>query len=208
MSSRTFRSLVLFLFLLAGVSPAQAHRLKVFATVVGDRIEGKAYFVGGGPAGRVSAVLRDRQEKVVAEGRTEADGRFALVAPFRTDLVVVVDAMDGHVARFDIAAARLPEALPAEAGVEGVAKAETLPASEVGSQQVISSTVAATNNAEDVAAAVARQIEPLAEQLDALESSIRIHDVLGGLGYIAGIFGLLAFLKSRRRPDPGPGGPA
>ena len=202
MSSRSACLLALVLLLLGSfVSPAEAHRLKVFATVVGDRIEGKAYFVGGGPAGGVSTVLRDSRDKIVAEGRTETNGRFAFTAPVRADLTVVVDAMDGHVARFDIAAARLPETLPAEPGMAGVAKAETLLVPGDGNQQVASGTVAPAGNAEDIAAAVARQIEPLAEQLDALESSIRLHDILGGLGYIIGIFGLLAFLKSRRRPD-------
>jgi nickel transport protein len=47
--------------------------------------------------------------------------------------------------------------------------------------------------------AVARRIAPLAAQIDALESTLRIQDVIGGVGYIAGIFGLIAFLKSRRR---------
>lgn len=179
---------------LAGsMSPALAHRLKVFATVVGAGIEGKAYFVGGGPAENVSTTLRDRNEKIVAEGQTDTEGRFALVAPVKTDLTVVVDAKDGHIARFTIAAARLPDTLPAG---DSAGAAAASPPAEVAAAGPVEAPAQA--NVDEIAAAVARQIEPLAEQLDSLESSIRLHDVLGGLGYIIGIFGLLAFLKARR----------
>jgi len=179
------------------LSPAAAHRLKVFATVVGTSVEGKAYFVGGGPAENVSATLRDLNEKVVAEGRTDTEGRFALTAPVRSDLVVVVDAMDGHVARFAIAAARLPSNLPAgEAG-------EATPARPPAGEKIALAVPAMSADADEIASSVARQIEPLAEQIDAMESAIRLRDVLGGLGYIVGIFGLIAFFKARRRTGGG-----
>jgi nickel transport protein len=187
----------LSLLALAGLlSPAEAHRLKVFAAVVGANIEGKAYFVGGGPAVNVSATLRDRSEKIVDEGLTDMEGRFALTAPAREDLTVVVDALDGHVARFTIAAARLPETLPAG---EGGGLPAATPAEGAGPVPI---DPLPTASAEEIAAIVARQIEPVVEQLDSLESSIRLHDVLGGLGYIIGIFGLFAFLKSRLGATP------
>jgi nickel transport protein len=48
-------------------------------------------------------------------------------------------------------------------------------------------------------AAIARQIRPLREQLDAAESRIRLHDLMGGIGTIFGLFGCWAWLQSRRR---------
>jgi hypothetical protein len=39
----------------------------------------------------------------------------------------------------------------------------------------------------------------LEERIDALENTLRLHDVLGGLGYILGLFGLWAWLKARGR---------
>ncbi|MBN9026889.1 MAG: carboxypeptidase regulatory-like domain-containing protein, partial [Rhizobiales bacterium] len=50
----------------------------------------------------------------------------------------------------------------------------------------------------DLEIAVARKVAPLAAQIDALQSALRIQDIVGGIGYIVGIFGLVAFLKSRR----------
>lgn len=182
-------AILLAALLCAGLAgPAAAHRLKVFATVVGGSVEGRAYFVGGGAAGNVAAVLEDSAGTVVAEGRTGGDGRFALDAPSREDLVVVVDALDGHVARFAIPADRLPDTLPSAPMAAAAAVPPAPDAAPVATPALDAA----------VEAAVARQIAPLAEQIDALEASVRLRDVIGGLGYIAGIFGLLAFLKARR----------
>jgi nickel transport protein len=140
--------------------------------------------------------LRDGGGKIVAEERTDSNGRFALLAPIRTDLTVIVDAKDGHVARFDIPAAHLPDTLPAGDDEETA----TTPTAEAGNRKPADAYAAAS--ADEIDAVVARQIAPLAERFDSLESSLRLRDVLGGLGYIVGIFGLIAFLKARHRaPD-------
>ena len=47
--------------------------------------------------------------------------------------------------------------------------------------------------------AVSRQLRPLREQLDQLENTIRLRDILGGIGYVVGVLGLLALIKSRNR---------
>lgn len=177
---RAGRALVLSGCALAALAtPAAAHRLKVFAASVGASIEGRAYFVGGGAAAGVAVRLRDAAGNVLAEGRTGGDGRFALATTATADLEVVADAMDGHVARFAIPASRLPAA---------AARPNAAPEGLQASAAV-----------DEIEAAVARQVAPLAERLDEMESAIRLRDVVGGLGYVAGIFGLLALLKARRR---------
>lgn len=163
-------------------TPASAHRLKVFASEIGGNIEGEAYFVGSGPAGGVTVTLRDDAGKVLRSGTTGSDGRFALPSGGEGDIVVVVDAQDGHVARFAIAGT-------------GTGSPTSPPAA---GEPVATSAGSAATTAE-IDLAVARRIAPLAAQIDALESTLRIRDVIGGVGYIAGIFGLIAFLKSRRR---------
>jgi nickel transport protein len=180
---RRFRRAVLAVVLLAvGVAPASAHRLKVFASQIGGSIEGEAYFVGSGPAAGVTVTLRDGADTVLETGATGPDGRFALPSAGGGDIVVVVDAQDGHVARFTVAGA---EPAPAPPAAPPAAPAETT------GQPVVPLA--------DVELAVARRIAPLAAQIDALESALRLRDILGGLGYIAGLFGLLAFVKSRRK---------
>jgi nickel transport protein len=50
-----------------------------------------------------------------------------------------------------------------------------------------------------VETAVSRQIRPLREQLEAYESKTRLHDTLGGIGYIVGIAGIAFYFMGRRK---------
>lgn len=52
--------------------------------------------------------------------------------------------------------------------------------------------------APDVDAAIARQLTPLREQLDRMESRARLSDIVGGVGMIVGVFGVYAWIASRR----------
>ncbi len=47
--------------------------------------------------------------------------------------------------------------------------------------------------------AVARQVKPLRKQIMQLQNSIRLHDVLGGLGYILGLTGLGMWAAARHK---------
>ena len=58
---------------------------------------------------------------------------------------------------------------------------------------------AAAGDLEDmVERAVARHVRPLRRQIEAYEHKIRLHDVLGDVGYILGIAGILFFVRARR----------
>ncbi|WP_343867009.1 hypothetical protein [Caenispirillum bisanense] len=50
-----------------------------------------------------------------------------------------------------------------------------------------------------IARAVAREVNPLREQLEAYEEKVRLHDILGGLGWIAGLTGIAFYILARRR---------
>lgn len=51
----------------------------------------------------------------------------------------------------------------------------------------------------DTEAAIARQLTPLKEQLDRMESRARLSDIIGGIGLIAGLFGAYAWIAATRR---------
>lgn len=167
-------------FLLAGLTaagPAWAHKMKVFAVIEGDAIVGSAYFSPGGRVQDAEAVLSVGGEEV-ARTRTGTDGefRFALTrpGPYR----IAVDGGDGHAAFFTVADGA-PPAAPASLSAPAAI-------GEAALEQ-----------------ALARQIRPLREQIDAYEEKIRLHDILGGLGVIAGLAGVAFGLSERRKRRTG-----
>ena len=54
--------------------------------------------------------------------------------------------------------------------------------------------------AAEVDKAVARQIRPLLEASAAAEARLRLNDILGGLGWIAGLVGVGLVVARRRKP--------
>ena len=179
-------------------APAFAHKLKVFATVIDGRVDGTVYFVGGAAAAGAVVTVETGDGRPVATVATDGDGRFRVTPTLRADLLIVADSGDGHVARVTIPADQLDWGLPASLAAETVtadaaegpkADAETPPADAQVNAQAIEALVET---------AVARQIIPLREQLNAYEDRVRWRDVLGGLGYILGLAGLAAWLTTRR----------
>ena len=46
--------------------------------------------------------------------------------------------------------------------------------------------------------AIAKQIKPLRQEIQSLKEKSGLRDILGGIGYIFGLLGLVAFLRERK----------
>ena len=185
---------------------AHAHKLKVYAMGEGKTISGYAYFPGGGRAKGVEVQLQDAVGKTLATTTTDEGGDFAFQAPFKCDCQVVVDSGDGHRGTWSIGADELSDDLPRPEG----APAEPPPAPGEPSPDAPTQgpPAAAADLEAMVERAVSKQVRPLRAQLEAYEEKRRLHDILGGIGYIAGVAGVaFYFLGVRRReagqPPPG-----
>ena len=209
---------VLWLLGLLSPLPAAAHKLKVFATADGDRIQGSAYFAGGSPAAGATILIQDAEGAVLAHLSPDKDGHFSYQAQTGRDHVVVARTDDGHEARWRIGADELAAAL-ARPGALTQASPAPEPASSGALPQDTTTAPTtrppATTPGVELGAgldprvlaaieqAVARQVRPLREELNAAQDQIRLHDILGGIGYILGLTGLALWLGRRgqaRRP--------
>jgi nickel transport protein len=196
--------LAVLLVLSLAAGPAAAHRLKVFARVEAGEILGSAYFVGGAPASGAEVRVLGPGGSVLATLVPDGEGRFRYSPAAPGDYVVEADSGDGHVARWTLAAKEFAAAATAPAGqLKGTGHAEALGAgvSETvtggPAQALLPAPVPEPALAALVEDAVARQVGPLREQLQAYEDKVRLHDVLGGIGYILGLAGLALWWRSR-----------
>lgn len=188
------KRLMLALALTLAATPALAHKLKVFAGGEGTTIVGTAYFAGGGKAANCASRLLAADGTLVTEFRTDAEGGFRLEVGQRQDYRVAVDSGDGHVAEARVAASELSSALPAGNSVATTSAAPVPPA--VATTAAIPAEAPALDAVE---AAVARQIVPLRQQIDAMEERARFSDIMGGIGTIFGVFGVAAWIAARRK---------
>lgn len=170
---------VLLLVLVLASPPAWAHKLKLFVSLEGTEAVGTVYFAGGGKAAELNGQVLDATGQVVAALRTDAQGAFRFTPPDRRPLRIRFESGDGHLAETTLAA-------------ETTLGAETPPAAPRPAPADIADTA-------QIEAAIARQLTPLRQQIDALDSRARLSDIIGGLGLIAGLFGGWAWLAARRK---------
>lgn len=185
------RVILCLLVLLGPVGAAEAHKLKLFATVEGATIGGYAFFIGGGRPQGVPWTAKDTRGTEVASGLTDAEGRFAfpLPPPPASDLTITVDTREAHIASVTLPAARLG----------GAAGGIPEPRAQMATGTATGAPLSDPQLAALIEAAVQRQVEPLEERIEAMDSRLRFVDALSGVFLILGLGGMALWAKGRRR---------
>ena len=188
--------------------PVWGHKISIYAWGEGDAVHGQAYFVGGGKVKNAKIEVFDPKGNPLGATMTDDRGEFVFRPNRPCDHRFRVASGDGHQAEHTVKADELPGAV-ADAHGNRLAAPGKPPAGESAADEPARSkppkadaAPGKTENAdlqELVERAVARQVGPLRQQIDQYRQSVRVHDVLGGIGYIAGLVGLILYLKGRSR---------
>lgn len=219
---RFFRGLIhwamaVLLFLALLPSVAHAHKVIVFAYVEGGEIVTESGFPGGRPCKGCGVAVQDAGSgAVLLEGESGEDGiwRFPLteaVSAAEQGLEIVLDAGEGHRATWrlapeeyrnagDAGAPDTPPAVPEQkADAQDPPTRTEAPALTNGERlQELDKDALLAAVREEVADVLSRELAPIKRELrQAREPDLR--DILGGIGYIFGLTGFLAYARSRRR---------
>ena len=188
------------LVLAAFCQPARAHRVLIYAYAQGDTIHTESKFADDTPVRQGEVQVRDRQSgRVLLTGKTDDRGNFSFRIPFaaavqKLDLEIVLEAEMGHRAEWLLRSANyLAGMKPPAAAASDPAKAAAVSTAPPDRQAL----EAAINKA------LEQQLAPVKQML----TQLTVHrtsptDIIGGLGYIVGLFGLWAYFHSRRKKDP------
>ena len=183
---------------------ALGHVVNVFAVVEGKTIRGEVYFRGGVPAQDAKVEAFDPQGNKLAEATADSEGKFSFQARVRCDHRLLAQAGEGHAVEYTVEATELPDDLPPP---DGSAAAALPPPEPTAASPAASDSPAATpydaRLEQMIDRAVGKRVKPLCKQLNRLENRLWLRDLLGGVGYIFGIMGLLAYYLARRSKGPG-----
>ncbi len=175
------------------VSKVWAHKVNVFAWVEGDTVFVEGYFPGGKKSRDSLVEVFNPAGTKLLEGRTNETGEFSFKIPERTDLKIVLTASMGHKNDFIISASdlggsgSLPSSEPAKKHVHSVG--ESVPVSnDIHQLETI------------IDEALDRKLAPVIKLIrDTRKEGPSITEIVGGIGYIFGLFGLVMYLKSRNK---------
>ncbi|MEW6001161.1 MAG: hypothetical protein AB1638_00700 [Nitrospirota bacterium] len=194
------------------VSLANAHKVNIYAYAENGLVHSESYFVDGTKCkNSVLEVFDEKDGTKLLEGKTDEEGKFSFKIPKVTSLKLVLHASMGHQADFTLGEDEVREAMgvkqpPKSPSVkvpsksEGSAsmktqKKETAEISEL--KGISESEIEAI-----VESAVDKKLQPVMRMLVKLQESSGkpgITEIIGGIGYIIGILGIVAYFKARRR---------
>ncbi len=188
---------------------ADAHKVNVFAYAEAGTIIGESSFSGGRPARNAEISVQDRATgAVLLQTSTDDQGTFSFPVPSaardkRLDLLLVVLAGEGHRNHWLLTADDyLSE--NAVAGTTARSPTTTQARSSTAADQPLQQTATPPPWSEDkwrrlMETAVEKQVAPLKRLvLETRQSGPGLRDILGGIGYIIGIFGVIALIKAKK----------
>ena len=195
---------------------AMAHRVNVFAWVDGDEVHTESKFSGGTLVRSGGITVKDEKTgAVVNKGTTNDKGEYSFRLPegfAKTGhgLIVEISAGEGHRNTWtvqpdeisaDASAAAEPAAAPAAPAAAPAAPAvQTAAAAATATTAAPAGALTRAEVEEIVDKALQRQLNPMKRTLaEALDPSIKVSDVVGGIGWIFGLFGVAAIFSNRRR---------
>lgn len=184
------RSLLAIVGIVLFQGSVQAHQLKVFAHAEQDRIAGEVYFAGGQKMEdalvSLSALGSDHE---IATTGTDADGAFSFPVYVRQGYRISANSGDGHVAHWDVQKSEVILSTPGSQSTQIPPREAPSPVHDQTKEDLRTL----------IESAVASQVAPLRAELQKIRDERRMQDILGGLGYIAGLAGLAMLWFSRRR---------
>ena len=166
-----------------------AHKVNIFAYVEGDKVYTESYFSDGKKCIDSKIEVFDNQGNKLLEGLTDGEGEFSFeLLPEDVDLKIVLTAGMGHRAEYTIRADELR-------GVAGLIEEE--PVSVISPE---TSSVDLKEIQSIIEDALDEKLKPIMREIKkSQEDKISPTEIIGGIGYIIGIFGIIAYFLSRKR---------
>ena len=182
----------IFLIIMMINIPVFAHKVNIFAYVEGDKVYTESYFNDGKKCVDSKIEVFDNQENKLLEGITNENGEFSFKTPQEEgNLKIVLIASMGHRAEYTISADELGDTV-------GSVKEEFEEPVSVISPEVSSFDLKEIQLL--IENALDEKLKPIMKEIKkSQEDKISPTEIIGGIAYIIGIFGIIAYFLSRKR---------
>jgi len=188
----------IFLIIIMINISAFAHKVNIFAYVEGGKIYTESYFSDGKKCVESKIEVFDNQGNKLLEGLTDKEGMFSFKIPpedvIDGDLKLVLTASIGHRAEYIIRADELGD-------IKGLIEEKIEEPVSVISPET--SSVELKEIQSIIEDTLDEKLKPIMREMREIKKSqedrISPTEIIGGVGYIIGIFGIIAYFLSRKR---------
>ncbi len=189
---------------------AWAHSVVVFAWVEGDTVYVEGKFGSGRKVVDSPVEVYDSQGNLLLTGTTDKNGEFSFKARRKSEMKVVLLAGMGHRGEWTIPASDFDTAGSGEViGAESSGPRQIAASGSVSAEEVVAGTdtprvspgyVTGTEMQAAIEAALDKKLKPMMKLLvDEKQSGPSMTEIMGGIGYIFGLVGVVAYMASRRK---------
>jgi len=185
------KHMILVLAVCCAPLPALAHKVITGVFASGDAIEGEIGFSNGDMASDTQVLVIGPDGTELGRIVTDADGFFIYTPTSPVAHTFFADLGAGHVAEIT---------MPAEevAHIMGVQAIET-PAATIPKGSAETAALFSAEEQQIIAKVVRDEMRPLRREIAAYREHNDLQTILGGIGYIVGLFGLGFYLAARRK---------
>jgi nickel transport protein len=196
---RTF--ILLMFFLVFFTKMGLTHKINTFAYREGDQIIGEAYFADGSPCIKCKVEVYSDKGVKILDMATDEKGKFSFNTKEKGSIRIKVIAGEGHLAECKVEGLKNPQA---SKSLES--KIETPKTEEATTHLKLTNEEMKIAIKEAVSEALKETIKPETEGIKNLlmevkkdMDRVKLHDIIGGIGYIFGIWGMVTILKFRKK---------
>ena len=172
---------ILGLMFFLPLSGVRAHKLNIFAYYEGGKINIESFFSDGTPCRSCRFSIVDEEGNVLKDGILDSKGQATVPISLRKGVYVKVNASMGHMATFHI---------------NPPSKDLSNPPLKKENKSRVSVRLTEEELRRIVGEELQKQLRPIIMELARLEKD-KLPKIVAALGYILGVFGILAILKSR-----------
>jgi len=189
-----FKIFVLFCFLFFYASLSHAHKVYLFAWTEGDRIYTESYLSGNKKIKDGIIKVFDSEGKELLNGKTDENGEFSFKIPVNADLRIVLETLTGHGAEYLFK--------KSEFSTDHTHNEEAGSGIYIGKDTEAEHQLTAVQDMmrKEFELALDARLKPVMKELAKLreDKGPGITEVIGGIGYILGIMGIVAYMRSRK----------
>jgi len=186
---------------------ASAHKVNIFAYAEGDTVVTESGYSRSSRVQHGTVEVRNAADnELLLSGTTDENGVFSFTVPEKAkagkmDLLLIVNAGVGHKGDWTVKygeyaeSAAAPAATADETAAAPAAVEEAVPAASAAAPAAAPAPV----DTAAIEAVVRREVAPIKQMLlEMHDSGPGVVEIVGGIGWIFGLFGVAAYVKSRK----------